>query len=158
MLVPLGTQHSPRRLRNVLINMIEPGTTANSVVLPSLGAGAFLQETSVPTCNAGIKLDNDGNIYSKQSNGGFSQVGTWLLTGAASGFYASSTIDSGTLDTDAGATFVVLSTDREYSVANATSNSERTTLVTLTLSSDVSGVPVVASRQYRVSALVGIVP
>ena len=151
-------QHSRRRLPKVLINMIEPGPTSAAVSLPSLGAGTFSQETSVPTCNAGIKLDNDGNIYSKQSNGGFSQVGTWLLTGSASGFFASSTIDSGTLDTDAGSTFVVLSTDREYSVANATSNSERTTFVTLTLSSDVSGVPVVASRQYKINALVGILP
>ena len=136
--------------------MTEPGTASAAAVRPAFSGNTFSERTEVPPCNAGIKLDNDGNIYSKQSNGTWSQVGTWLLSGAAAGFWASSTVDSGTLDTDAGAAFLVLTSDREYSVLNNISSSERITFVTLKISSDSSGSPVVATRQYRILALVGL--
>ena len=68
------------------------------------------------TCHSGIKLDNDGILYSIQNNGGFSAiVGEWNINGPVANFFVQRTIiPPGTLQVDPGAGFLVLSTDRIY--------------------------------------------
>lgn len=97
------------------------------------------------TAHSGIKLASDGVLFVINQAGGFSaQSGEWLITGNASDFYVQRTVLEGTLETDPGNGFLQLNTDRLYENLQSVDGA-KTTKIKLEFSSDVSGVPIVAS-------------
>lgn len=135
----------------MLINIHEMFTTANSAILPP-DVGEYQQISSLKPCNAGIKIDADGSVYTKSNNGVWQVVATWLLVGPNTAWWVSRTIDSGTLTTDAGAGPLVCSSDREYSIANVILSSTKTVTLTLELSNSDTGSPVISAVQYLIEA------
>jgi len=120
------------------------GAPGDSLLLPSHN---FTNQGFEGTIYSGLRIDADGNLYARQANGGWSQFAAWLLSGTASDMYVSRTIDSGSLDTDAGAGPLQLNTDRDYDVQRSI-DGEETAVVSFQLSNDSSGSPVLASRTY----------
>ena len=103
---------------------------------------------TVGTCFAGIKVDSDGALYQRQANGGYSAInGEWLVNGTPATFYVSRTIVSGTLTTDAGAGPLQLNVDREYDVQQVTPGT-KTATISIDISDDVSGTPILDSAQF----------
>ena len=93
---------------------------AHLVVSPS-GAGISTSAAST-TCYAHITYNADGIEYENSS--GTSPTtdqsrGNWLDSGAASDVWIERTVDVGSLDTDAGASRLILSTSRTYGIASA---------------------------------------
>lgn len=100
------------------------------------------------TCHSGVRVGSGGVLFAIQANGGFSAIsGEWLPVGTPANFFVASTILSGTLEVDAGSTFVVCSTNRDYD-NQKTSAGLKISTVLLTFSSDVSGVPIVGTATY----------
>jgi len=108
-----------------------------------------ISNAAVPgTVHSGVRVGSGGELFAIQANGGFSEIsGEWLPVGTPGNFFVASTILSGTLEVDAGSTFVVCSTNRDYD-NQKTTQGLKTTSILLTFSSDVSGVPVVATATY----------
>ena len=137
------------------LTLFIPSGTAPAVV--QVPSGIIFERTGeTGTIFSGCKFDADGSIYARTFAGAWQVVGTWLVAGAASGYWISRTIDTGSLTTDAGAGPLVLSTDREYDV-QMSSNGEKNSAVTFSISSDVSGSPVVANGTYIFFAVRGLV-
>jgi len=122
-------------------------------LLTSGAAAAFVNITDRTISNAavpspvhsGVRVGSGGELFAIQANGGFSEIsGEWLPVGTPGDFFVASTIISGTLEVDAGSTFVVCSTNRDYD-NQKTSQGLKTTNILLTFSSDVSGTPVVGT-------------
>lgn len=122
-------------------------------LLTSGPAAAFVNITDRTISNAavpspvhsGVRVGSGGELFAIQANGGFSEIsGEWLPVGTPGDFFVASTIISGTLEVDAGSTFVVCSTNRDYD-NQKTSQGLKITNILLTFSSDVSGVPVVGT-------------
>jgi len=100
------------------------------------------------TCHAGVSLGSDGVLSEIQAGGGFSAViGQWLVNGTASDFFVQRTIISGTLQVDPGAGFLQLNADRTYDSQRSTAGI-KTTVIFLEISSDMSGVPIVATADF----------
>jgi len=115
--------------------------------LPSVRLTDRIVDNSNPssTCHSGVDFSSTGVLSTIQANGGFSAVmNEWLNSGAASGFYLQRTILSGTLEVDAGAGWLQLSTSRTYDNQKVSAGI-KTTEVFFELSSDVSGTPLVAT-------------
>jgi len=68
-----------------------------------------------PTVFSGVKFDSDGFVYARQTAGGFTNIGAWLVNGTNSTFFLSRTITVGPLTTDAG-DVVQMNTDRIYDI------------------------------------------
>ena len=101
------------------------------------------------TCHSGIRVGSDGVLYKVQENGGFSSIsGEWLITGTASDFYVQRTIISGTLEDDPGTGFLQCNANRDY-VSELDSQGVKLTEIFIEFSSDVSGVPIVATATYN---------
>ena len=126
--------------------MINSGATSAAVQVPS--GIDFTRSAISGTVYSGVKFDADGSVYARTAAGAWQVVGTWLVAGSAGGYWISRTIDSGTLTTDAGAGPLVQSTDREYDRQKDGGNGVVSSTVTFSISSDVSGSPVVASGTY----------
>ena len=93
---------------------IHKATQASAV---QLLANDFSQTGEMGTVYSGVKFDQDGLLYARQSNGGWSAFGTWLLNGTNSDYYINRTINSGTLTGDAGTgSSITLGTDRVYDI------------------------------------------
>ena len=104
------------------------------------------------TIYSGIRFGADGNLYRRQMGGGWSVFDQWLVNGLSSGFYVSRTVNSGTLTQDAGAGPLQMNTNRDYDVQTAVEQVV-TASVSFSISSDISGTPVVAGpRVYNFSA------
>ena len=103
------------------------------------------------TIYSGIKFDNDGNIYARQTDGGWSSIGSWLLNGANSDFFVKRVVDTGTLTTDGGAGPIVMSSDRIYDVQRSTLGI-KTTAVSFEMSNDISGSPILAMITHTFTA------
>lgn len=111
----------------------------------TLNDRTVLREGFEGTINSGIQLNSSGVLFLVQANGGTSAVGgEWLVSGTASTFYAQRTIISGTLEVDSGAGFLQLNATRDYINQKSTSGL-KTTVVFFEISSDASGVPLVAT-------------
>lgn len=124
------------------------GDPGDTVVLTDL---TIINLTVGGTCSAGIKVDADRTLYRQQANGGWSAIsGEWLMRGVSSDFYVSMSVDSGSLTLDAGAGPLQLNTDRIYNLDQVGIGSSTVT-ITLSISDDVSGSPVVASAQFTFS-------
>ena len=134
-----------------LMPMQHSGTLANAVHIPS---NEFATGGVSGTIFSGVKFDADGNMYERQAAGGWSNVGSWLLRGTNTTFYISRTEDSGTLTTDAGAGPLQMNADRIYDVQQAI-DGEKMANVTFSISDDVSGSPVVATRTLIFTAIRG---
>ena len=130
-----------------LIQFIHSGVTAE--------VARFIEHTFVRlgftgTVYSGLKIDSDGNLYARQTAGGWSSIGSWLLNGANTGFFVTTVIESGTLTTDAGRGPIVLSSDRIFDVQS--SMGIKTCTVSFEISTDVSGSPIVASITHVFTA------
>ena len=123
-----------------LIQFIHQGPTAEAAQLIEHD---FFRSGPAGTIYSGVKFDDDGNIYARQTGGGWSSLGAWLLNGANTGFFVKRNVDSGTLTTDGGAGPIVLSSDRIYDVQISV-NGIKTTTVSFEISNDVSGSPILA--------------
>ncbi len=110
----------------------------------------FFHEHGSGEVFSGVKFDNDGNLYVLQSTGSYGLVTAWLVKGSASGFYLSRSIFSGSLDTDAGTGWLVLSTDREYNISRAFLGVKRAT-VDFQISSESDGDPVLVEGRIVMS-------
>lgn len=102
-------------------------------------------------CHSGVIFSSSGRLLRIQNNGSTSLiVGEWLVNGTPADFYVQRTIISGTLDekVDPGAGFLQLNTSRSYDNIKR-SLGRKTTVVFFELSSDASGVPLVASATMR---------
>lgn len=105
---------------------------------------------------AGAIFATDGWVYALQYNGNSTKVGRWLNSGENTSFWISRTIDSGTLtNLDAGAGPLALTTSREYSQLETVYANIDTATVSFSISTDVSGTPVVATGTYVISAELG---
>ena len=124
-----------------LMRTILQSVADNTVSIPNTNFANFDPESG--PIYSGVKFDNDGKVYKRQKNGGWSSYGTWLVKGAAGSYYIQRTIDSGTLTTD-GTDGVVLSTDRIYSILQSTPYATKTATVTFEISTDAPGTTVVA--------------
>ena len=129
-----------------LLLFINLGPGGNVVQLPE---STLVRLGSDATIYSGLKFDTDGNLYARQTAGGWSSIGPWLLNGTAGDFTVVRTIDTGTLTTDAGAS-VVMSAARTYDVQVTTGSKESTVQfdIELTASPGVS----LANRTYLFSA------
>jgi hypothetical protein len=127
-----------------LMPLLHGGSLAFAVNLP---ANDFKNTSADLPVYSGLKIDADGGLYEHNPDGTWSRFGTWLIIGTASGYYASRTVLSGSLDTDAGAGPLQLNTDREYNIQ--VSAPEETAQIQFDIASDVSGSPIVASRTYK---------
>lgn len=100
------------------------------------------------TCHSGVRVGVGGVLFAIQPNGGFSAIsGEWLPVGTPANFFVASTVISGTLEDDAGSTFVQCDANRDYD-NQKTSAGLKSTSVLLTFSTDVSGVPIVATATF----------
>ncbi len=106
---------------------------------------------------AGIKFDNDGNLYGLNRDNVYSLLGAWLVSGAAGSYYLSRSIFSGSLNADAGAGPLVMSTDRIFSIQRNYAGMKLTTL-DFEISSDSSGSPIVVTGRGEFAAEVGPEP
>lgn len=123
-------------------NQESEGTVSDTVTLTDRTVENTSDEAPV---SSGIQLNSSGVLFTYQPNGGLSQItGEWLVSGSASGFFVQRTITVGTLETDPGAGFLQLNTTRDYVNLKST-NGSKTTTVFFEISSDVSGVPIVAT-------------
>lgn len=125
---------------------------AQTPVLPD-----FSRTTNPPfTAYSGIKFDADGDIYARDGTATWQKVGTWLLVGTNTDFSVSRTIDSGTLETDAGAGPLQLNADRIYDVRETLSEETHAAAGTFTIENWNGGTPNVTydARQYSFSASV----
>jgi len=69
----------------------------------------------------------DGVFSIIQGAGGFSQItGPWRLAGTPADFYVQRTLESGTLQVDAGAGFLQLNVDRIYDSQKVSAGSKKT--------------------------------
>ncbi len=117
------------------------GSAGNAVKLTSRSYNSATLFTG--PCSSGLKFGLNGVLSKIQANGGFSAVsGEWLLAGVSSAFWIQRTIISGTLETDSGDGFLVMSTDRTYENLLSVPGT-KVTEVFFEISSDSSGVPVV---------------
>lgn len=109
-------------------------------------------EQPLVPCHSGVKLGSDGVLSVVNAFGGFNVVaGEWLITGTAANFYVKRTIITGTLETDPGGTFLQLNVDRIYDNIQVPAGIKETTIL-LEFSSDVSGVPIVATATYELTS------
>ena len=126
----------------------------------SIGTGAgqlpvhnFYRESSTSTVYSGVKFGSDGNVYARQSGGGWSKIGTWLTDGTNSNFTITRTT-VGTLTTDAGAGPLALSSDRTYDVQDSTLSTTPAVTASVTFTLDkVSPSATLAIRTYVFEAL-----
>lgn len=126
-------------------NHTSEGTVAAFVNITDRSVSGFRESG---TCHSGIRVGLGGVLFKIQPNGGFSAIsGEWLPVGTPANFFVASTIISGTLEVDAGSTFVVCSTNRDYD-NQKTSSGTKISSVLLTFSDDVSGVPIVATATF----------
>ena len=95
------------------------------------------------TVYSGVRFGSDGVLYRFQPNGGVSSLPLqWLLSGTASNYYLQRTINSGTLDTDAGTGWLQLNSNRDFNIQNTMIGIEEAEIY-FEISSDMSGTPVV---------------
>lgn len=133
---------------------IHTGTASNAVRVPS---GIDFSRSAVSgTVYSGAQFNSDGNLYARTADGAWQQITSWLVAGAASTYYISRTIDQGVLTTDAGAGPLQMNTTREYDRQKSGGSGLVTSMVTFSISNDVSGSPVVASGTYTFEAERGI--
>jgi len=96
-----------------LLHFIHQASASAVVQLPNNNFNSF-RVAGTPTYS-GVKFAADGNIYERQREGGWSNVGSWLLSGTNSDFYIVRGTPTGSaLATDAGAGPLILSSDRIY--------------------------------------------
>ena len=131
-----------------LIQFIHQGPTAEAAQLIEHD---FRRFGLSGTIYSGLKLDDDGNLYARQTGGGWSNIGSWLLAGTNSGFFVTMVVDSGSLTTDGGAGPIVLSSDRIYDVQQSIIG-VKTATISLEISNDVSGSPILASITHVFTA------
>lgn len=129
----------------------------------SIGAAVKLTSRTVANfdpigpCASGVSFDIDGVLSEIQAGGGLSAIiGEWLLTGAASAFFIQRTIITGTLEEDPGTGFLAMSSIRRYE-NNKASDGLKVTEVFFEISSDVSGVPIVATATHVFSSIVNAI-
>ena len=97
---------------------------------------------------SGLKFGADGVLSKVQWNDGLSAIsGQWLISGAASGFWIQRTVISGTLEVDPGNGFLIMNISRNYKNIKS-SVGTKTTEVFFEISSDASGVPLVATATF----------
>ncbi len=130
---------------------IGSGASTNIVALPT---SILFNLGTTGTIFSGLKFDNDGNLYKRQAAGGYTSIGAWLLTGTAGDFTLVSTLDSGTLTTDAGRS-VTMGSDRAFDVQQSVDGLK---LATLTYDIELTASPGVSlvNRSYNFRAERGL--
>ncbi len=107
------------------------------------------------TCHSGVRVGSGGVLFGIQADGGFSSIsGEWLPVGTPANFFVASTVLSGSLEVDAGSTFVQCNSNRDYDNQNSSAGL-KVTQIKLTFSTDVSGVPIVGTATYIFSSSQG---
>lgn len=101
--------------------------------------------------SSGIKFDADGDVYRMTILGAWQRIGTWLINGTNSDYYISRTIDSGSLDTDAGAGPLQMNSDRAYAIVQTTVGTS-TAMISVTISNSTTGSPVLDGKSYTLKA------
>lgn len=124
-----------------LLRFLMGNTFADTVTIRTTN---YQRGQTNPICYSGVKFDADGNQYARQSNGGWSSLGSWLVKGSAGNYYIQRTVNAGTLTTDGG-DGVLLSTDRIYDVQQTINGVTTPTVeVMFSISTDAPGTTVVA--------------
>lgn len=127
-----------------LIQHIQMGETTESVQFITYD---FTNILAQGLGYSGLRVDKDGDLYARQPAGNsWTNIGPWLINGAANGFWVTRVVDAGTLTTDAGAGPLVCNVTRDYDVQIGTGM--KTATVSFELSNDVSGNPILASVTY----------
>lgn len=129
---------------------IHSGASTNIVALPT---AILFNSGSTGTIFSGLKFDSDGNLYKRQANGGYSSIGAWLVSGSAGDFTLVSTIDSGTLTTDAGRS-VTMGSDRAFDI-QLSIDGEKTTNMTYDIELTASPGVSLVNRSYPFSVIRG---
>lgn len=131
-----------------MIQYVHYGSIAvpgNSVTMTSRSISTFRVGE---VCYSGVQFGSNGTLYAIQNNSGTSAIiGQWLVNGTASDFYVSMTINSGTLDTNAGAGPLQLNANRLYRI-NQSMIGVKTTTITCTISDDASGSPILSAATF----------
>ena len=123
---------------------------AISVKLPELESFWNSSDEFNPVYS-GIRFGSDGKIYRMTVQGNWQWTGeSWLIDGAASGFYLARTLDGGVaLSTDDG-TLQQMNTDLDYAVN--TSLIRKTADIEFSISDDSAGTNVLVTRTYQLDA------
>lgn len=131
-------------------NQSTDGAASDTVVLTD----RTVENTSTgEPVNSGIRLGSDGVLREYQAGGGRTAIiGEWLVSGTASTFFVQRTILDGTLQTDPGTGFLQLNVNRDYINLKST-NGTKVTSIFLEISSDVSGVPLVATATHTYTSI-----
>jgi len=129
--------------------MSSQGDPGNTVSLTDRA----ITNSSIKVCHAGVKIGSDGALYTQHALGGWSAVnGEWFVNGTAGGFYVSRTLESGALTTDAGAGPIQTNADRIYDIQEATTGLTKTAVITINISDDITGLPILATAVFSLSA------
>lgn len=103
---------------------------------------------------SGVRFGSDGNIYKMTKGGAWQGTGkSWLLDGAASGYYLVRTVNTGTLNVDNDGTLQQMNADLDYSISENASWGESQATITFEIADDAGGTNVLATRQYTLRAV-----
>jgi len=106
-------------------------------------------------CTAGVSLNSNGTEYA-HSNAGVATgttLGSWLVGGAASGFYVRCTVLAGALTTGTEDTWQVLSTTRNYTVVQTEADvGPATAWIRIEIDTVGDGTNIIETAQYNLSA------
>lgn len=126
---------------SLLVSLIGGDISTDTVVILNTD---FSRIGGSPPVYSGVKFGADGNQYARQSNGGYSNMGAWLIKGAAASYYLQMVLNSGTLTTDDG-DGQQMNGDLEYDVQDSSAGSQTANAtVTFEISTDAPGTTVVA--------------
>lgn len=125
-------------------------SNALSVKLPVL-EGFWNSSDEFNPVYSGIRFGSDGKIYRMTEIGNWQWTGeSWLIDGAASGYYLVRSITSGSaLGTDDG-TLQQMNTNLDYAVS--TSLIRKTTDIEFSIADDSAGTNILVTRTYQLDA------
>ena len=100
-------------------------------------------------CYAGIKVDNNGSLYTRTPTGSYTLQYAWLLSGVVGDYQVRCTVNSGTVVGTTG-TWQLCSTDRGWYISQS-SNGTKTANITIEIR-DTATSTVQASSTHALSA------
>jgi hypothetical protein len=124
-------------------------TNDDAVKLPEYEG--FWNDDILSPVYSGIRFGSDGKIYRATAAGNYQWTGeSWLISGAASGYYLVRSITSGaSLETDGG-TLQQMNSNNDYRIS--TTLIRKTTDIEFSIASDSTGATILKTRTYRLDA------
>lgn len=143
----------------MLGSSVQPVDVSNqAATVPIVTVTQLSNFGSAPVVYSGVRFGADGNLYRRQSRGGWSRIDTWLHKGNADTWYLRRTTND-SLTTDSGSSWLQMNADRDFDVQYSTPKADgfATADVTFEISDEADGNPVFSGpKVYQFLAQVGI--